>query len=151
MTDGEKVGEVGILKDCDGLIKIVKKSVQNHCKRTSGTLHAVEDELNLRCNDVTGRALLGSAVRCARKVESIYLRDLGVCEKVNEQTAIAKHGLSTIDIKWIDTDKVFGGVESMLVSSRMVARARPLCRDFSVGRIDKRYTQFAAHNWRRVE
>ena len=95
---GEKVGEVGILKDCDGLIKIVKKSVQNHCKRTSGTLDAVEDELNLRCtDDVTGRAPLGAAVRCARKVESIYLRDLGVCEKVNERSRMAGR---RVDADW---------------------------------------------------
>ena len=46
----------------------------------------------------------------------------------------------------------------MLVRSRMVARecktrelARPLCRDSSLGRIDKRYTRFAAHNWLRLD
>ena len=49
--------------------------------------------------------------QCARLVELKlkYLRDIGVYEKVGEKEAVAKHGITPVDTKWVDTDKAFEG------------------------------------------
>ena len=51
----------------------------------------------------------------------MYLRELGVCEKVDERAAVAKYNVKPIDTQWIDTDKAFEG-EPMQIRSRIVAR-----------------------------
>ena len=50
-----------------------------------------------------------------------YLRDLGVCEKVDEKEAVEKYGITPVDTKWVDTDKAFER-KPMQISSRMCAR-----------------------------
>ena len=42
-------------------------------------------------------------------------------EKIDENEAIAKYGITPVDTKWIDTDKAFEG-EPMQIRSRIVAR-----------------------------
>ena len=49
------------------------------------------------------------AVRKAHEQELKYLRDLGVYEKVDERETIARYQLTSIDTKWIDTDKSIRG------------------------------------------
>ena len=44
------------------------------------------------------------AVRKARELELVYLRDLGVYEKIDENEAVAKYGITPVDTKWVDTD-----------------------------------------------
>ena len=46
---------------------------------------------------------------------------LGVYEKVDEEEACEKYGITPVDTKWVDTDKAFEG-EPMQVRSRMCAR-----------------------------
>ena len=57
----------------------------------------------------------------AREQELKCLRELGVIERVNEHTAVAKYNVTSIDTKWVDTDKAFEW-EPMQIRSRIVAR-----------------------------
>ena len=41
----------------------------------------------------------------ARDKEMKYLRELGVCSKVDERAAVAKYNVTPVDTKWVDTDK----------------------------------------------
>ena len=52
--------------------------------------------------------------------ELIFLRDLGVYEKVDEREAIAKYQVAPFDIRRIDTNTAFEA-ESMLMKSRIAA------------------------------
>ena len=73
-----------------------------------------EENQDVVCvDDITGKELPWHAVRKAREPELKYLRDLEVCEKVDERDATAKYQLTSIDTKWIDP---------MPIRSRMVAR-----------------------------
>ena len=46
-------------------------------------------------------------MRKARELELKYLRDLGVCEKIDEKEAVAQNRLTPVDSEWVDTDKAF--------------------------------------------
>ena len=50
-------------------------------------------------------------MQCDVQVKSLHSSEasIGVYDKGDEQTAIAKHGVSPIGTKWIDTDKAFEG------------------------------------------
>ena len=39
----------------------------------------------------------------------MYLRELGVFEKVDERAAVVKYNVTPVDTKWVDTDKAFEG------------------------------------------
>ena len=41
------------------------------------------------------------------------LRDLGVCERVDEKEAVEKYGITPVDTKWVDTDRAFNGEPRM--------------------------------------
>ena len=56
-----------------------------------------------------------------REKELKYLHELGVYEKVDERSAVAKYTVTPVDSKWVDTDKAFE-VEPMQIHSRIVAR-----------------------------
>ena len=43
----------------------------------------------------------------AREKELKYLRELGVYEKVDERTAVAKYTVTPVHTMWVDTDKAF--------------------------------------------
>ena len=60
-------------------------------------------------------------VKEAREKKLKYLRELGVCEKVDERTAVAKYNVPPVNTKWLDTDKAFEE-EPMQIRSRIVAR-----------------------------
>ena len=67
----------------------------------------------IKCyDDFTGKELPWQAVKKARDQESKYLRELGVCEKVDEHAAVAKYNITPIDTKWVDTDKAFEGANA---------------------------------------
>ena len=70
---------------------------------------------------ITGKELPWQAVKQAREKELKYLRELGVFEKVDERTAVAKCNVAPVDTKWVDTDKAFEA-EPMQIRSRIVAR-----------------------------
>ena len=54
-----------------------------------------EQDWNVRCvDDITGKELPWTAVGRAREEELKYLQDLGVYEKFDERTAIAKYGVT---------------------------------------------------------
>ena len=80
-----------------------------------------EDEFIKCFDDITGKELPWQAVKEAREKEVKYLRELGVYEKVDERAAVAKHNVTPVDTKWVDTDKAFEG-EPMQIRSRIVAR-----------------------------
>ena len=68
-----------------------------------------EDEL-IRCFDgITGKELPWQAVKVAREKELVYLRELGVHEKVDERAAVAKYSVTPVDTKCVDTYKAFEG------------------------------------------
>ena len=76
----------------------------------------------IKCiDDITGKELPWQAVNQAREQELKYLRELGVCEKVDERAALAKYNVTPMDTKWVDTDKAFGE-EPMQMRSQHVAR-----------------------------
>ena len=72
-------------------------------------------------DDITGKELPWDAVRKAHEQELKYLRDLGVFAKVDERETNAKYQFTSIDTKWIDTDKAFEW-EPVQIRSRIVAR-----------------------------
>ena len=81
-----------------------------------------EEEQDVICfDDITGKELRWHAVRKARELELKHLRDLGVYEKIDENEAAAKYGITPVDTKWVDTVKAFEG-EPMQIRSRIVAR-----------------------------
>ena len=97
------------------LCRAIVDGFMKHCKQTCVAHDSdQEEELN-----VTDKELLWSAVRPSRDEELKYLKGLGVYEKVDEQTATAKYGVSPADVKWLDTDKAFE--EPMQVTLRTVA------------------------------
>ena len=57
----------------------------------------------------------------AREKELKYLRELGVYEKVDERTAVAKYNVTPVDFLLVDIDKAFEE-EPMQIRSRFVAR-----------------------------
>ena len=80
-----------------------------------------EDEF-FKCFDgITGNELPWQAVKQAREKELQYLRELVVCEKVDERAAVAKYNVTPVDTKWVDTDKGFEE-EPMQIRSRIVDR-----------------------------
>ena len=62
------------------------------------------------------------AVKKAREKELKYLRELGVFEKADEGTAVAKYNVTPVDTKWVDTDNKALKGEPMQIRSRIVAR-----------------------------
>ena len=60
-------------------------------------------------------------MRRAGEPDLKYLRDFGVREKIDENEAVAKYGITPVDTKWVDTDTAFEG-EPMQIRSRMCAR-----------------------------
>ena len=48
-------------------------------------------------------------MRKAGELELKFLRDLGVFQKIDESDAVAKYGITPVDMKWVDTDKAFEG------------------------------------------
>ena len=59
-----------------------------------------EQEQDVMCfDDITGKDLPWHAV----------LRDLGVCDVVDEKEAVEKYGVTPVDTKWIDIDKSIRG------------------------------------------
>ena len=61
------------------------------------------------------------AVKEVREKELKYLRELGVCGKVDERAAVAKYNVTPVDMKWVDTEKAHEG-EPMQIRSRIVTR-----------------------------
>ena len=101
---------------------------------------ACEENEFIKCfDDIIGEELPWQAVKEAREKELKYLRELGVYEKVDERTAVAKYNVTPVDTKWVDTDKAFEE-EPMQIRSRIVAReckqwrqARLVCGNSSAG------------------
>ena len=99
-----------------------------------------EEDAFFKCFDgITGNELPWQAVKQAREKELQYLRELVVCEKVDERAAVAKYNVTPVDTKWVDTDKGFEE-EPMQIRSRIVDREfksgdrnRLVCRDSSAG------------------
>ena len=76
----------------------------------------------IKCFDVNiGKGLPLQAVKQAREQELKCLRELRVCEKVDEHAALAKYHVTPIDTKWVDTGKAFEE-EPMQIRSRIIAR-----------------------------
>ena len=130
VMDGVKLGKVETLRnhrvDEEKLYRSIMKGLTRRNREKHVILAEVEEtqdrEQDIVCfDDITGKELPWSAVRKARELELKYLRDLGVYEKVDEKEAIERYGITTIDTKWIDTDKAFEG-EPMQIRSRMCAR-----------------------------
>ena len=103
------------------------KSIIQGLARRNRERHAMladveEEEQDVICfDDITGKELPWHAVRKARGLELKYLRDLGVYEKIDDNEAVAKYGITPVDTKWVDTDTAFEG-EPMQIRSRMCAR-----------------------------
>ena len=57
----------------------------------------------------------------ALEKELMYLRELGVYEKVDERAAVTKCNFTPVDTKWVDIDKAFEG-EPRQIRSHIVAR-----------------------------
>ena len=67
---------------------------------------AGEEDGFIKCfDDTTGKELSWQAVKQAREKELKYLREIGVCEEVDERAAVAKYKVTPVDTKWVDTDK----------------------------------------------
>ena len=58
-----------------------------------------ENELIKCSDDIIGKDLLWQAVKEAREKELKYLREFGVCEKIDERTAVAKYNVTPVDTK----------------------------------------------------
>ena len=105
---------------CKSIIRDLVK--RNHEKHTMLADVREEQEQDIMCfDDITGKELPWHAVREARELDSKYLRDLGVYEKVDEREAVVKYGITPVDTKCVDTHKSFE-VEPMQIRSRMCAR-----------------------------
>ena len=94
------------------LCKSIMKGLAKRSREEHVVLVDVEErqEQHVICfDDITSKELPWHAVRKARELESKYLRDLGVYEKVDEKEAVAKYGITPVDTTWIDTDKAFEG------------------------------------------
>ena len=68
-----------------------------------------ENELIKRSDDIIGEELPWQAVKEAREKVLKYLRELGVYEKVDERTAVAKYNDTSVDTKRVGSDKTFEG------------------------------------------
>ena len=135
VMDGVKFSKVGKLENRKSDEEMLSRSEEKLCRSIIRGLakrnyerHTMladmekEQEQDVICfDDITGKELPWHAVHKARELELKYLRDLGVCEKVDEREAVEKYGVTPIDTKWIDTDKAFE-VEPMQIRSRMCAR-----------------------------
>ena len=53
------------------------------------------------------KEMLWHEVRTDCEQELKYLRDFGVCEKIDEREAIAQCQVTPVDTKWIDTNEAF--------------------------------------------
>ena len=80
-----------------------------------------ENEFIKYFDDIIGVELPWQAVKEAREEELKYLRELGVYEKVDERTAVAKYNVTPVDTKCVDTDRAFEE-EPMQIRSRLAAR-----------------------------
>ena len=61
-----------------------------------------EEDGFIKCfDDITGKELSWQAVKQAREKELKYLRELGVCEEVDERAAVAKYKGTPVDTKWV--------------------------------------------------
>ena len=121
--DAPKVGRLGKVGAEANLTKIVTDGVKTEeklCKsimkgfaRRNRERHAMlaemdEENQDVACvDDITGKEFPCHAVPKARAQELEFLRDFRVHEKVEEREAIAQYQLTSIDTKWIDTDKAF--------------------------------------------
>ena len=106
------------------MCKSIIKGLARRNRERHAMLADVEEEQEqdvICCYDITGKELPWHAVRKALELELKYVRDLGVCEKVDEKEAVAKYGITPVDAKWVDTDKAFEE-EPMQIRSRMCAR-----------------------------
>ena len=61
----------------------------------------------------------------AREKELMYLRELGVYEKVDERAAVAKYNVTPVDTKWVETDQAFE--EAFTNCCQRVQRRRQTC------------------------
>ena len=136
--DGVKFGKVGKVQNCkidkemrrrseEKLCKSILKGLAKRSREKHAMLADVEEgqEQGVICiDDITGKEPPWHAVRKAREQELKYLRDLGVYEKVDEKEAVAKYGITSVETKWIDTDKAFEG-EPMQIRSRYVCERVP--------------------------
>ena len=64
-------------------------------------------QYNICIDDVTDKEMPWHEVRKTREQELTYLRDLRVCEKVDESEVIAQYQVTPVDTKWIDTNKPY--------------------------------------------
>ena len=79
---------------------------------------AGEEHEFIKCfDDLTGKELLCQDVKEALEKELKYLHELGVYEKVDEGTAVAKYNVTPVDTKWVDNDTIFEE-EPMQIFSR---------------------------------
>ena len=62
-----------------------------------------EDEFIKCFDDITGKELPWQAVKPVREQELKYMREHGVCEKVDEHEGVAEYNVTPIDTLWIDT------------------------------------------------
>ena len=100
-TNGSKVGKVGRSARCD------QEECMNIEQDAMLARAGEEDEFTKCYDDITGKELLWQAGKPALEKELKYLRELGVCEKVDERAAVAKYNVTPVDTKWVDTDKAF--------------------------------------------
>ena len=79
-----------------------------------------EDEFIMCCGDITGKELPWQVVKHAREKELEYLRELGVCEKVDEARSCCKEQCHACRHKVGRHDKAFEE-EPLQIRSRIVA------------------------------
>ena len=71
-------------------------------------------------NDITGKELPWQAAKHSRVQELKYLRELCVCEEVDECGTVAKYNITPVDTKWSTLTK--HSRKPMQIRSRIVAR-----------------------------
>ena len=106
VMNGVKIRKVGKLDNYQVDEELRSQSEEKLCKaiirglaRRNREKHAIsaemeEEEQDVRCfdDDIMGKELQWHAVRKVRAQELKYLRDLGVCQKIDENEAVAKYG-----------------------------------------------------------
>ena len=81
-----------------------RQHLAKRCTRSQSRMRCWQELVRrtscIKCfDDITGKELLWQAVKQAREQEFKYLRELGVCEKVDERAAVAKYNVTPVDTK----------------------------------------------------